>query len=236
MERIARIAALLTVPVVGAALLLVLIQLSGTIQRIDHGLAGTFKAVNDTVSGMRSDAQPALTKAGDALDAAKTAISAATPVLQASAAAINRTSDTLNRPCLPAPCGTLPDVNRTLATFRGTAGTLEAAGAHWDRNLGTLDTQELSLYTDFHATAGKLNAGLDSGNAAVQHLDALLSSADVKDLAANVNKGVVTADQMLVLSKDTEEKLTACIRHPTIRCSLRSDAIFAAQLGGYLLH
>jgi hypothetical protein len=88
------------------------------------------------------------------------------------------TLDAVNRPCntfteLPTkaadegarvskPCGTLADVNRTLATVRGTFGQIEIAANHEDRNLGTLDTQEAQLYTDFHATTVNLNNLLGS--------------------------------------------------------------------------
>jgi hypothetical protein len=70
----------------------------------------------------------------------------------------------LNAPCTPVkgtvytvdhpvPCGTLADMNRTLATVRGTFGQIEAAANHENKNLTTLDSQELALFTDLHLTA-----------------------------------------------------------------------------------
>jgi hypothetical protein len=53
----------------------------------------------------------------------------------------------------PVPCGTLADMNRTLATVRGTFGQIEVAAKHENKNLTTLDDQELALFTDLHLTA-----------------------------------------------------------------------------------
>jgi hypothetical protein len=60
---------------------------------------------------------------------------------------------TVNRPCgKDASCGTLADVAKTLNTIRGTAGQVEIAAAHENRQLGKIDAQEAQLYADVHAT------------------------------------------------------------------------------------
>lgn len=67
------------------------------------------------------------------------------------------------------PCGTLADVNKTLATVRGTFGQIEVATRHENQNLATLDRQEAALFADLHSTAmaaqGTLNASTDTLNA-----------------------------------------------------------------------
>lgn len=84
------------------------------------------------------------------------------------------TLDGVNRPCnvwvevpsaaadegvqVTKPCGTLADVNRTLATVRGTVGQIEVAARHENSNLTNLDAQEKQLYTDVHTTTTNLNA------------------------------------------------------------------------------
>jgi hypothetical protein len=67
---------------------------------------------------------------------------------------LGATLQAVNRPCSPVgpPCGTLADLNRTLATARGTLGEVELAARHEDRNLGAIDGQERALFADLHGT------------------------------------------------------------------------------------
>ncbi|HEY5054673.1 MAG TPA: hypothetical protein VII58_00845 [Acidobacteriaceae bacterium] len=143
--------------------------------------------------------------------------------------AIDLTSHRLNDLCPGAktadaalhPCGTLADLNRTLATFRGVGGEVEKAAIHENKNLTTLDTQEAALFADFHGTAVKVDAILETSNGR-------LASPDVTVMLANGAKFTTTAVAL-------EEKLAACTLHPTLPCMLKSDILFGAQVGGYLL-
>jgi ABC-type transporter Mla subunit MlaD len=87
------------------------------------------------------------------------------------------TLDAVNRPCAELrpvtattggfyqplkPCGTLADLNRTLATVRGTFGQIEVAANHEDKNLTSLDAQEAQLYADTHASIKSFNSLLSS--------------------------------------------------------------------------
>lgn len=68
---------------------------------------------------------------------------------------MNATLEVVNRPCgKVAPCGTLADVNRTLATVRGTFGQVETAARHENAQLTTLDGQERALFADLHGAIG----------------------------------------------------------------------------------
>lgn len=142
-------------------------------------------------SGLAKHLIIAIDKWGDAADAAKveagqlaqTTVATTQAVQQATAtlhtanltiasiqpvtAKLSVTVDRLNAGCEPAPCGTLADVNRTLGTIRGTFGQIEVAANHENRNLTTLDQQELTLFNDFHVLSGQ-------GTTTVTDLDALL--------------------------------------------------------------
>lgn len=119
------------------------------------------------------------------------------------------------------PCGTLADVAKTLNTVRGTFGELRIAANHENRNLGTLDTQEATLFDDFHGTATRANTSLDIFNTR-------LGSKDVTVMLDNGAEFTTTAVAL-------EKKLAACTLHPTLPCVLKSDILFGAQVGGYLL-
>ena len=119
------------------------------------------------------------------------------------------------------PCGTLADVAKTLNTVRGTFGEIRIAANHENRNLGTLDTQEATLFDDFHGTATRANTSLDIFNTR-------LGSKDVTVMLDNGAEFTTTAVEL-------EKKLAACTLHPTLPCVLKSDILFGAQVGGYLL-
>ena len=96
------------------------------------------------------------------------------------------TLNAINRPCpIPgktgAPCGTLADLNRTLATVRGAVGTVETAGRHYDKQLSTLDKQEAILFKDIHGTATDARSAIadvrttvNTANSALGHVAAVL--------------------------------------------------------------
>jgi hypothetical protein len=129
--------------------------------------------------------------------------------------------DLANAPCVPGPCGTFADVGKTLNTVRGTFGQIEVAADHENRNLATLDLQEATLFADFHGTATRANTSLDTFNG-------LLARPSVTLMLDNGGKFTTTAVAV-------EEKLAACTLHPTLPCVLKSDILFGAQVGGYLL-
>ena len=126
-------------------------------------LTATLKTLQTTTNAVGKQATASLKvtdKVGTVLDGATTTLTG------------------LNRPCnvhvdladegstlsprVPLPCGTLADVNRTLATVRGTFGRIEVAANHEDKNLTSLDAQEAQLYADTHASITSFNSLLSS--------------------------------------------------------------------------
>jgi hypothetical protein len=132
----------------------------------------------------------------------------------------------VNAPCVPIkgqvlsvtddkPCGVLANLNTTLHTFRGAAGTLESAGLHWDKNLSTLDVQEATLFADFDALA-------KTGNADASDLDALLKRQALQNfvdnlgpLSTNFVALTGTGEHMLQTGDAVETKATENYLHPS---------------------
>lgn len=85
-------------------------------------------------------------------------------------------------------CGTLADLNRTLATVRGTFGQIEVAARHENRQLGTLDAQELQLYTDTHVAVTNLNGLLTSPDVTRFLKASADTSIQVSGIAADIHK------------------------------------------------
>ena len=100
---------------------------------------------------------------------------------------INESLYLVNKPCVPAPCGVIANVNKTLGTFRGTAGTLEIAGNHWDKNLTTLDTQEATLFNDSHDVLTNLSAEIDEAHKTTLTLDQYINTPDFTAIPKNLN-------------------------------------------------
>jgi hypothetical protein len=119
----------------------------------------------------------------------------------------------VNRPCgtvggTLAPCGTLADVNKLMNTGRGTLGQLEIAANHEDRNLTTLDNQENTLFTDFHATLGTADAGLTRFNF-------LMNDPSILQTEQNVAAISGTGAHMLFTFDQVETKATQNYLHPS---------------------
>lgn len=97
---------------------------------------------------------------------------------------VDQANRRLNDPCSDVgPCGTLADVNRTLATIRGTAGQVEVGLRHVNARSDELFTQERLTYANM--------------NRAVADLDTAISNPDISATMANVKRisdqGVTTA-------------------------------------------
>jgi hypothetical protein len=221
---------------VGVGAVLLEFQLSSAVQHADRGVAGLTAAAGSTFAEV--GAQAVTTLAGEtarvnaSLDTLDRQVATVGPVvrqlgqftgeLSRDSAKAGDTLDRINAPCVPGPCGTVADVGKTLNTVRGTFGQIEVAANHEDKNLTTLDAQELQLFTDFHGTETRLNTGLDTA-------DALLANPNIA-YAMDSGAGILHTGELV------EQKLAACTLHPTAKCMFKSDAIFVAQVWGYLLH
>lgn len=163
---------------------------------------------------------------------------------------VNTALAKVNQPCMPVKgqkltladskdCGTLADVNRMLQTARGTMGTLETAGRHWDKNLDTLDVQEATLFTNARdllvASTGTANAATKTLHGASLDLSTLndsiaatkplleASTAAVSDvdrfinqpaLAATVGNLQTTTGEFAKTSTDFQNKFHALLYPP----------------------
>ena len=223
--------ALGTVPCVGAVAIRALWLMPSTVSATSAHL----NAAADGLTGIEKNAGAAITTGQDRLNksldnldrqvaTAGPAIKRLDPVLDGvsdDALKLGRAIDLINAPCIPGPCGTVADVGKTLNTVRGTFGQIELAANHENRNLSTLDTQEAALFSDFHGTATRTNTGLDTFNA-------LMTRPSVTLMLDNGGEFTTTAVAV-------EQKLAKCTLHPTLPCVIKSDILFGAQVGGYLL-
>ena len=125
--------------------------------------------------------------AGKSVDQVSKSLSVAQSDIGSVTNSLNKTFYLVSKPCVPAPCGTIADINRSLATFRGLAGTIEIAGNHWDKNLTTLDTQEASLFNDSHDVLTNLSTETNTLNKTTTDLDAYFTSPDLLESTKNLN-------------------------------------------------
>lgn len=120
-------------------------------------------------------------------------------------------------------CGTLADVNRTLQTLRGTIGTVESAGLHFDRNQGKLYDQETLLFghtdnliSSFIPIPGHLDK-------AITDTDSLISSPEVSGSIKHFNSISGNFD---LASTDFQKKFHAFLYPPTckgFKCQIGND-------------
>ena len=127
----------------------------------------------------------AFTNAATSVSQAETDVRGVSTQLSGVASGLQYTVTLVNAPCAPGPCGTVADVNKTLATFRGTAGQIEIAANTFDKNESHFYSQEDQLYND--------------SDAAVNHLNSLLTSPDLSATIRNTstityNLGETTGD------------------------------------------
>lgn len=154
-------------------------SLSTTTTKLNSTLVTT-QATLDTLNGIGPQAV-------STLKSVDTTVKSVGKQATASLRGVNQTLDGINRLCgVPGkPCGTLADVNRTLASVRGTVGQIEVAARHENRNLDTLDEQEKQVVADLHTTSINLNALVASPD--VQRF--LKASADTSVQVAAIANG-----------------------------------------------
>ncbi len=123
--------------------------------------------------------------------------------LRRASAGVNAAVEEVNRPCADGhPCGTLADLNRTLATYRGTAGQIEIALHHENDRIDDLDRQETALAAQTESDLDKLGATIDSANGAAESVTALAANGDLKASLAHLN---TTTDAVSAMATDTAQ-------------------------------
>jgi len=111
--------------------------------------------------------------------------------------------ETMNRPCRKdVSCGTLADIAKTLNTIRGTAGQIEVAARHENKQLATIDMQEAQLYQDLHSGMGAVDLDLKDVHAELQTAQQLTASLTGASLQATtdmqaMNKTIQAAQPVL---------------------------------------
>lgn len=74
-----------------------------------------------------------------------------------------------------------------------------------------------------------------SGNGSVVKFNALLDNPAIPRIEASAADFLGTGAHMLATGDAVETKLAQCTLHPHMSCYVKSDLLFGAQLGGYLL-
>jgi len=129
--------------------------------------------------------------------------------VKATASHLNKTAD--------AGTGTLNAATGTLIAATGVIQTLTIDA----RTTNDLLVQLKPLIASYTATGNDLDTSVKTFNG-------LMASPNVTIMLANGAQFTTTAVQL-------EQKLAQCTLHPTIPCVLKSDILFGAQVGGYLL-
>lgn len=141
----------------------------------------TFSAADAAIANVNSatlEVGQAFQSAAQSVSQTEKDVNKVTAQLSGVVSGLQQTVALINAPCVPGPCGTVADVNKTLATFRMTAGQVEIAANTFDKNESHFYSQEDQLYTD--------------SDGAVIHLNSLLSDPDL--LGTIHNSSVITAN------------------------------------------
>jgi hypothetical protein len=120
------------------------------------------------------------------------------------------------------------------STADSLAGTADAATGTLTAATGAIQTLTIDAQTANDLLvqlkpliASYTAAGNDLG-AAIKTANGIMASPNVTIMLANGAQFTTTAVQL-------EQKLAQCTLHPTLPCVLKSDILFGAQVGGYLL-
>jgi len=113
--------------------------------------------------------------------------------------------------------GTAHAATGTLTAATGAIQTLTVDA----RTANDLMAQLQPLISSYTATGDDLDTAIKTANG-------IMASPNVTIMLANGAQFTTTAVQL-------EQKLAQCTLHPTLPCVLKSDILFGAQVGGYLL-
>lgn len=144
----------------------------------------TMRSLGSAAAGLTkttADADVLIADSKPRIEMALTGADGAIAQLEASAAGLNQAVAELNAPCAEGkPCGTLADVNRTLASFRLAAGQVTAVSEKEQSKLDEANRQETAVAQSTQADLAKLGSAIDN-------LGALAANDDLKKSLANLN-------------------------------------------------
>ena len=125
------------------------------------------------------------------------------------------------------------------------AGNINLIGQHVNSALdvfaGTSKqaTTDLASMNDLFLGAKPLVSHLDavaiSADISVERFNAMLASPQLATITTNFESMSGSGVHIMQTTDQVETKLAKCTLHPTFGCTFKSDAIFGAQLGGYIL-
>lgn len=128
----------------------------------------------------------------------------------------------VNRPCITpnsvthnsvTPCGTLADVNRTLATIRGVFGQIEVGAHHFNGDLTKVDAAGAQLYQDVHSATAAATPLEQQATSTLGTVNGALNSPQAKQAATAGTSMVVDGQRIVRDGADEADKLT----HPPIK-------------------
>jgi hypothetical protein len=152
----------------------------------------TFDAADAAITHVNSATDQvgtAFTSAAQSLNQTESDVRGLTTQFGGVASGLQRTVALVNAPCVPGPCGTVADTNKTLASVRGTFGQIEIAANDFNKNETHFYEQEDVLFAN--------------ANDSVKQFDALLAS---PDLATALHGGATTATNLGLMTGDAQTK------------------------------
>jgi hypothetical protein len=154
-------------------------------------------AIAENVNGLITDVRP---KIATTIDRAGQVITK----LDATASELGKTVVLINAPCVPGPCGTLADVNRTLGSMRLAAGQVTAFSYKEQEQLQQVNTQETEIAQATKDDLTKLGSAIDG-------VTTLTGNKDLKESLGNLN---VTIGAVSGMAADTQQAWHSVL-HPS---------------------
>lgn len=167
------------------------------------------------MKGALSDARSDLKDAKAQISTLSTKVNKLVDTTTATSRKIGVTLDKVNAGCAPGPCGTLANVDKTLNTFRLTAGQAEIAFNHEDKNLTSLDAQELTLFNDLDSAIVGAKPVEDGLTRLSLDFDAIALNPDIPEIVRNFAAALASLGHMLSTADAVETKATHDYLHPS---------------------
>jgi hypothetical protein len=193
-------------------------------------LTQSSKQITQQASSVLSQASNSLTNLDKNLNQIGSSASSVSGNIGTLSTGVGQILVTLNKPCIPAPCGTLQDVAKTLNTIRLTAGNVDAIVSHEDKNLTNLDAQETQLFQDTHTVIAGFTPIQNNLDKTILDIDQFIISPDLTGTIHNVN---TTTGNLAASSTDFQNKFHSFLYPPPckgIRCHI-GEVIQGIKLG-----
>lgn len=154
-------------------------------------------AVAENVNGLITEVRP---KIATTIDRADQVIAK----LNATAGELSKTVALVNAPCVPGPCGTLADLNRTLGSMRLAAGQVTAFSYKEQEQLQQVNAQETEIALATKDDLTKLGGAIDGVTALTGN----------KDLAESLGNLKTTSGAVSGMATDTQQAWHSVL-HPS---------------------